>query len=76
LNIRDLGEISKGLRAEDLAADGESKAVAVPYPANRIAHSERRKPDPMLFVAIGTLLIALSVALLVWSLPKVPAHRD
>jgi hypothetical protein len=30
----------------------------------------------MLFVVIGTLLVALSVALLVWSLPKVPAHRD
>jgi hypothetical protein len=30
----------------------------------------------MLFVAIGTLLMALSVALLVWSLPKVPAGRD
>jgi hypothetical protein len=30
----------------------------------------------MVFVAIGTLLVALSVALLVWSLPKVPANRD
>jgi hypothetical protein len=30
----------------------------------------------MLFVAVGTLLIVLSVALLVWSLPKVPADRD
>lgn len=30
----------------------------------------------MLFVVVGTLLVALSVALLVWSLPKVPAHRD
>lgn len=30
----------------------------------------------MLFVVVGTVLVALSVALLVWSLPKVPAHRD
>lgn len=30
----------------------------------------------MLFVAVGTLLIVVSVALLVWSLPKVPSHRD
>lgn len=29
----------------------------------------------MLFVAIGTLLVLLSVALLVWSLPRVPTHR-
>jgi hypothetical protein len=30
----------------------------------------------MLFVVVGTLLIAVSVALLVWSLPRLPAQRD
>jgi hypothetical protein len=28
----------------------------------------------MLFVVTGTVLVALSVALLVWSLPRVPAR--
>jgi hypothetical protein len=28
----------------------------------------------MLFIALGSLLVAVSVALLVWSLPRVPAR--
>jgi hypothetical protein len=28
----------------------------------------------MLFVALGTLLVVVSVALLVWSLPRVPTQ--
>jgi hypothetical protein len=30
----------------------------------------------MLFIALGTLLVMLSVALIVWSLPRVPFARD
>jgi hypothetical protein len=36
----------------------------------------RADEETMLFVAIGTLFVAVSVALLAWSLPKVPVNRD
>jgi hypothetical protein len=36
------------------------------------------RPDTtgMLFIAVGTLLVTLSVALLAWSLPKVPTGGE